>query len=244
MGRRGPVPKRTEDLRGNITKERLHGGTKLNTTSAPGFVLKANQPQGKKEWSDSAKIIWRSLPKSAQSATFEHSDWSVARALMTDVTEYQNFGQRNSQKLASLANGFSGSLLTEGSRRRRGVELEVRDVPVKPTPASPDPKWHEDAIHLWKAVRKSDGIIAYYEPSDWAVLRFLCHEWSQYRNAGSASGQMHATLTSIMADLMLTEGTRRVLNLELATAKAVVTSTPGQEEAKRWHDLLTKEGTQ
>lgn len=238
MGSRGPVRKRSDQLRGNATKDRLLSGTKLPTTSAPSFVLKARPPRGEDDWSDNAKLIWKSMPKSAQSALFEHSDWAVARALMTDITTYQLADRRNSQLLASIVQGLAGLLLTEGSRRRRGIELEVRETPVKPSPAMPDPEWHMDADNLWRAVRRSDGLIAFYEPSDWAVLRFLCVEWDAYRKAGSGSGQMHATLTSLMADLMLTEGTRRVLNLELATAKAIATTTPGQEEAARWHALL------
>lgn len=90
----------------------------------------------------------------------------------------------------------------------------------------PEPKadWHEIARMVWDAARNS-GQADYYQQSDVAVLYSLMDDLSFYKQPfvtkdgdeyHKRSGQMLQTIMSALKDLLLTEGDRRRLSLELS----------------------------
>lgn len=93
-------------------------------------------------------------------------------------------------------------------------------------PASPyeaDPTWHPIAAQLWDACIES-GQAAFYQQSDWAILYSLCDDLSMYKKPLTTkdgteyhkrSGQMLQTIMSALSDLLVTEGARRRVRVEL-----------------------------
>lgn len=54
----------------------------------------------------------------------------------------------------------------------------------------------------------------YYEPSDWQFARFICHYMNKQLK-GAPSAQMLASINSALADLLVSEGSRRRVRLEI-----------------------------
>ena len=55
----------------------------------------------------------------------------------------------------------------------------------------------------------------YYEPSDWAYANFTLVFCNQLLKATRPSGQLLATVQSMLAELLLTEGSRRRVRVEV-----------------------------
>lgn len=83
----------------------------------------------------------------------------------------------------------------------------------------PDPDWHPIAARLWHSLGES-GQSRFYEPSDWAVAYSLMDDLSYYKSSSKRSGQMLATIMSAMSSLLVTEGDRRRVQIELARPNA------------------------
>lgn len=122
-------------------------------------------------------------------------------------------------------------------RERRGgdeqatIHGERREVTWDlPAPAD----WHPIAIQIYESVRSS-GQADFYQDSDWAILYSLCEDISYYKTPSKAhavdkktgeireydkprSGQMLQAIMSNLAALLLTEGERRRVRLELQNA--------------------------
>ena len=237
MGLRGPAPKRPEELVGNVSRARRDGDGLTPVKVGPTIIHKAKPPASSSEWNSTAKLIYNSAKRSGQSALYEASDWAVLHSLMFDLSKYQSFGVRNAQYLSALQTVLNDLLLTEGSRRRRRVLLDRRTTPVKPPRGDKD--WHTDAKRLYTAAKQGKQA-EYYEPSDWAYLHFVLTEMTQHRKSNS-SGLMFATLHSMLADVLMTEGTRRQLDLDLGTADTKNGGpTEGDKEVEKWLVELTK----
>ena len=84
---------------------------------------------------------------------------------------------------------------------------------------SPDPDWHPIAARLWHSLGES-GQSRFYEPSDWAVAYSLMDDLSHYKASSKRSGQMLATIMSALSSLLVTEGDRRRVQIELARPNA------------------------
>lgn len=82
------------------------------------------------------------------------------------------------------------------------------------TVPEPDPDWHYIARYVWDAMLES-GANRYYESTDWAVLFSICDDISYYKRTGKRSGQMLATINGMLTSLLLTEGDRRRVGIEL-----------------------------
>ena len=100
-----------------------------------------------------------------------------------------------------------------------------------------DPEWHPIARMIYDSVASS-GQADFYQDSDWAILYSLCEDISYYKMPSKAvavnrktgevheydkprSGQMLQSIMSNLADLLLTEGQRRRVRMELqATPEA------------------------
>lgn len=109
----------------------------------------------------------------------------------------------------------------ESRQRRNSPERDVVTAEgagtVKQPPASRD--WHPIAKRLWKAMGES-GQSRFYEPSDWAMAYSLMDDLSYYKNGAKRSGQMLQTIMSSMSALLVLEGDRRRLQIELSRPSA------------------------
>lgn len=94
--------------------------------------------------------------------------------------------------------------------------------PVQPegasTASAPDPLWHPLIAELWVAAGRS-GQSAFWEPSDWAMLKVGSQVMSDQLGSGRPSAVMFAAWDALMARLLMTEGDRRRLRLELERSK-------------------------
>ncbi|WP_443058365.1 phage terminase small subunit [Streptomyces sp. NBC_00442] len=101
-------------------------------------------------------------------------------------------------------------------RSRKGADVQpvakglMRDVKVP----NADRNWHPIAKRLWDAL-KSSGQSDFYQNSDWAFAYSLCEDLSYYKTAGKRSGQMLQTIYSAFERLLVTEGDRRRVRIEL-----------------------------
>lgn len=120
MGARGPVPKRSENRKRRNKPNAAEG--RFPVTKAQGSV-KVTVPNASKDWCAASKRIYKGLRDSGQARFFEPSDWALAYFLMDEITRYVEQGRQNGQVLASLLSGLSSLLVSEGDRRRVGLEL-------------------------------------------------------------------------------------------------------------------------
>ena len=110
---------------------------------------------------------------------------------------------------------------TESRQRRNAPEVETTKAAGADDVAqpSPDPDWHPIAARLWHSLGES-GQSRFYEPSDWAVAYSLMDDLSHYKASSKRSGQMLATIMSALSSLLVTEGDRRRVQIELARPNA------------------------
>ncbi|MFF7021418.1 hypothetical protein ACFY97_10420 [Streptomyces klenkii] len=101
-------------------------------------------------------------------------------------------------------------------RERKGGEVQAvtRGI-ARPTKIpNGDRSWHPIAKRLWDSLKES-GQADYYQASDWAMAFSLCEDLSHYKQAGKRSGQMLQTIYSTFERLLVTEGDRRRVRIEL-----------------------------
>ena len=121
--------------------------------------------------------------------------------------------------------GTRGPVPKHSSERRRqnkpeGGEITVvraRLGAVEQPPASPD--WHPIARDWYESLAES-GQAQFYEPSDWAVARYVAELMSRALSSDRPpNGQYVAALNSAMSSLLTTEGDRRRARMELERKK-------------------------
>lgn len=117
----------------------------------------------------------------------------------------------------------------QSQRRRRNKPAPGAQVTTAPAgpPArdevrEPGADWHPIAVRFWEAFTRS-GQVAFWEETDWAVAYDLCEELSHYKNApnGKRNAAMRQAIDAVGARLLMTEGDRRRLRLELARGDVV-----------------------
>lgn len=132
MGSRGPVPKRTDQRRRRNRPEVPAG-------SAPA-ARSVRAPRPDPAWHPIVRDWYRSLRRSGQSAFYEPSDWQTARLIAESMSRdlKPQFVAMNEEtgepvvmvipvkgaSLAAYLKAMSALLVTEGDRRRSGVELQ------------------------------------------------------------------------------------------------------------------------
>ncbi len=72
----------------------------------------------------------------------------------------------------------------------------------------------------WYASLAQSAQAQYYEPSDWQTARLVAYTMDRYIKAARPSSQMFAALSSAMSDLLVTEGSRRRVRLEVEREQA------------------------
>lgn len=106
---------------------------------------------------------------------------------------------------------------SEDRQRRNEPVIPVRRAPgaqrVRVPGASRE--WCKTARQLWKAL-KASGQSAFYEPSDWAYAYFLMDEMTRYVESDRQNGQVLASILSGLSELLVAEGNRRRVGVELA----------------------------
>lgn len=99
-------------------------------------------------------------------------------------------------------------------------------------------EWHPIAKRLWNAAKKS-GQSRFYEPSDWMVLYSLCEDLSDYKQQSRRSAQMLASIMSGLTGLLLTEGERRRVQIELDDVEALGGElSAGEAQVIEWSQVL------
>ena len=95
--------------------------------------------------------------------------------------------------------------------------VEKIEVEGSVTVPKPHPKWHPAARQLWDSLPDS-GQSRYYEPSDWAMAYVLMDDLSHYLRSHSRQGVKLSALMSGFTTLLLTEGDRRRVRMEIERA--------------------------
>jgi hypothetical protein len=83
----------------------------------------------------------------------------------------------------------------------------------------PDPDWHPIAQMLWEGCQMS-GQADFYQQSDIALLYSLCEDLTYYKRGFKRSGQMLQTIYSAFERLLVAEGDRRRVRMELEEQEA------------------------
>lgn len=120
--------------------------------------------------------------------------------------------------------GSRGPVPKRSDQRRRTNKNPDGEITRAPAGArgsarrAADPGWHPLIRELYYDIRKS-GQAQFYEPSDWGMLRIGCQVMSDQMNSGKPSAVMFASWDALMARLLVTEGDRRRLRVELEREK-------------------------
>lgn len=114
--------------------------------------------------------------------------------------------------------------LARPRERKGGDQIPVTNGVARPVEwPEPDAGWHDIAKMVWDGAKNS-GQADFYQQSDIALLYSLCDDLSFYKKPFTTrdgleydkrSGQMLQTIMSSLASLLLTEGDRRRVRLEL-----------------------------
>ncbi|AKY03461.1 hypothetical protein SEA_DANZINA_6 [Streptomyces phage Danzina] len=101
-------------------------------------------------------------------------------------------------------------------RSRKGGDVqEVTKGEMRPVKIpNADRDWHPIARRLWDSL-KTSGQADFYQNSDWAFAFSLCEDLSHYKKSGKRSGQMLQTIYSAFERLLVAEGDRRRVRIEL-----------------------------
>lgn len=102
-------------------------------------------------------------------------------------------------------------------RIRRNIEpptekVSAFGVVAQPTLDFDDP--HPTVVRFWNALGES-AQTKYYEPSDWEMARVMLHMLDKHIRRSNPSAQMMAVIQSMMNDLLVSEGSRRKVRLEV-----------------------------
>lgn len=100
--------------------------------------------------------------------------------------------------------------------RRNKVEglekVQAIGIVQKPELGMVDP--HPLVVDLYDSLLKS-AQSRYYEPSDWHFARFVMHFVDNLLKTSRPSAQLLASVQSMLADLLVSEGSRRRVRLEV-----------------------------
>lgn len=119
--------------------------------------------------------------------------------------------------------------------RRNKPEMEITRIEaqgevVQPELNLPDP--HPIVLDLWQSMGES-AQSKYYEPSDWAFARYVLHFADGLLKSSKPSAQMFQGVSSAMTDLLLSEGARRRVRMEIERNKSNAVVIDVSEEIKK-----------
>nr|DAE91142.1 MAG TPA: hypothetical protein [Caudoviricetes sp.] len=125
-----------------------------------------------------------------------------------------------------------GHRITQARKFEHGVE-PVNVIADKVEPPEPDPGWHPIAAKLWESVKQST-FTRYYEPSDWIVLYSACDDLSNYKKQERRSPTMLAAVNTMLTSLLLTEGDRRRVQIEINRIDESEAESAGVTALQAW----------
>jgi len=153
MGARGPAPKRDAERRRRNKKNTTKGKSGVKAEKAKTDAtseLAEGQEKPNSQWHPVAKKWYVSLATSGQHEFYEPSDWAVAYLIAESISrdlKPQVVGITDSGKvvkssipmkgasLAAYLKAMTALMVTEGDRRRAGLELEREAAKPPPKPA-------------------------------------------------------------------------------------------------------------
>ena len=130
MGSRGPVPKRSEERMGHLTKAEKASISRPAPGEAP--TTDVVWPEPDPFWHPIATDWYLSLRESGQAAYYQQSDVATARFVAEGMHRNLDNPRFSAQLFAAVMGGMSNLLVTEGDRRRVRIELERRRAPQTP----------------------------------------------------------------------------------------------------------------
>mgnify|MGYP006971734668 FL=1 len=106
--------------------------------------------------------------------------------------------------------------------RRNKVVTPIDRVPARGRVVKPVLGFeaHPLVERLWDSLQES-AQTRFYEPSDWAWASVVLHDLDRYLRRPQPSGQMFTALESAMSRLLVTEGARRQLRVEVDRQEVV-----------------------
>lgn len=125
MGVRGPVPKRTSERLGHLTKADKASATQVTVTGP------VKVPPADETWPELVREWYGSLVESGQAKFYEPSDWAAARILANEMA--QMLTGAIARDFKSIWSAMADLLSTEAARRR--VKMEVNRKPLAAAPA-------------------------------------------------------------------------------------------------------------
>lgn len=102
------------------------------------------------------------------------------------------------------------------------TKIEAAGVVDQPELGLEDP--HSIITDLWDTMGES-AQSQFYEPSDWAFARYVFHFADGLLKSSRPSAQMFAGVASSMTDLLISEGSRRRVHMEIERNKAEASVT-------------------
>lgn len=111
---------------------------------------------------------------------------------------------------------------SEDRIRRNKPEYEITRIEAEGTVEQPDLGFddpHPITVELWESMAQS-AQAEYYEPTDWAYAKFVLHHADQLLKNSRPSAQMFQGITSSFGDLLMSEGSRRRVAMEIERNKA------------------------
>jgi len=138
---------------------------------------------------------------------------------------------------------MSGPVPKRSSQRRRTNSPEPQKVPATRAPGTykvplAAGEWNPLAKRWWQALRKSDQTL-FYQPSDWEHAYAWTAMWSMQLENGCPSAMFLASWDSAMGRLLVTEGDRRRVRIELEKpGKADPDKEAGVASMQAWRKKL------
>lgn len=106
--------------------------------------------------------------------------------------------------------------------RRNKPEYEITTIEAVGNVEQPDLGFddpHPITVEIWESMAQS-AQAQYYEPTDWSYAKFVLHHADQQLKTSRPSAQMFQGITSSFGDLLLSEGARRRVAMEIERNKA------------------------
>lgn len=123
---------------------------------------------------------------------------------------------------------------SRADNEHRAGRPDVTKGEAKPaTIPEPDPDWHPIARMLWDAALES-GQSDFYQSTDWVFLYSVCEDLTHYKSwDGKRNGQLLSTIYSALSELLITEGARRRVRIELEVPSTEVAEVVDMDERRR-----------
>lgn len=138
--------------------------------------------------------------------------------------------------------GTRGPVPKRDDERKRTNE---REMPTTRATGAEDVKqprgdgdWHPIVKKLWKAMGES-GQTQFYEPSDWAMAYSLMEDMSHYKRDQRRSPGMLQVILSGLSNLLVTEGDRRRVQIELSRPGAANAAEDKTIKMDEWRRKLS-----